>query len=80
MNDIMEIGKSLEESVIFFIKDNSKTIKNEAKEQKEEFVGMLLSTLRANVLGNLLTSKDTIRAGEGAIIASEGTIRPGQDF
>ena len=34
---------------------------------------MLLCTLGASLLGNLLTDKDTIRAGEG-------TIRVGQDF
>ena len=34
---------------------------------------MLLGTLGATVLGNLLTGKDTITAGEG-------TIRAGQDF
>ena len=36
MNDIMKIVKSLEESVLF-IKGVSKTIKNEAKEQKGVF-------------------------------------------
>ena len=34
---------------------------------------MLLGTLGSTILGNLLT-------GEGTIIASEGTIRAGQDF
>ena len=43
MNDIMKIVKSLEESGLL-IKDVSKTIKNEAKEQK---VGMFLGTLGA---------------------------------
>ena len=43
MNDIMKIVKSLEESGLL-IKDVSKTIKNEAKEQN---VGMLLGTLGA---------------------------------
>ena len=43
MNDIMKIVKSLEESGLL-IKDVSKTIKNEAKEQN---VGMLLGTLDA---------------------------------
>ena len=43
MNDIMKIVKSLEESGLL-IKDVSKTIKNEAKEQE---VGMFLGTLGA---------------------------------
>ena len=41
---------------------------------------MLLATLGASVLGNLLTSKGVMRAGEGTITAGEGTIRAGQDF
>ena len=45
MNDIMEIVKSLEESVLL-IKGVSDTIKNVAKEQKERFAGMLLGTFR----------------------------------
>ena len=32
---------------------------------------MLLGTLGASLLGNLLTSKDTIRVGEGRIRAGE---------
>ena len=43
---------------------------------------MLLDTLGASLLGNLLAGKGTIRAGEGAIATSRGrgTIRVGQDF
>ena len=50
---------------------------------------MLLGTLDAILLGNLLTGKGrkannpgqgTIRAGEGTIRAGERTIRAGQDF
>ena len=68
MNDIMKIVKSLEESGLL-IKGVSETIKNEAKEQKEGFVEMLLGTLGASLLGNLLTGKAKIRAVEGAIRA-----------
>ena len=35
---------------------------------------MLLGTLGASLLGNLLTGQGTIRAGEGAFRACEGTI------
>ena len=52
MNDIMGIVQLLEESVLL-IKRVSETIKNEAKEQKGGFVGVLLSTLGASLLGNL---------------------------
>ena len=72
MSDTMKIIKYLEESGLL-IKGVSKTIKNEAKEQKGEFHGMLLCKLGASLLENLLTGKGIIRAGEG-------TIRAGQDF
>ena len=55
------------------IKVNTETIKKEAKEQKGEFFGMLSGTLGASLLGNLLTGKCTIIAGEDAP-------RAGQDF
>ena len=61
----MKIVKSLEESGLL-IKGVTQTMKNKAKEQKERFLGMLLSTLGASLLGNLLTGKGTIRAGEVA--------------
>ena len=72
MNDIVKIIKSLEEFGLL-IKSVSDTIKNEAKEQKGGFLSMLLGTLGASLLGNILTGKGTIRAGES-------TIRVGQDF
>ena len=53
MHDIIKIVKSLEESGLL-IKGVSKTFKNEAKEQKGEFLGMLIDTLSAILLRNLL--------------------------
>ena len=61
MNDIMKIIQSLEESGLL-TKEVSKTIKNESEEQKYRFLCMLLHTLGASLLGNLLTDKGTIRA------------------
>ena len=72
MNDIMEIIKSLEEFGLL-IKGVCETIKNEVKEQKGGFLGMVLDTLGASLLGNLLTGKGTIRAGEGIFRAGEST-------
>ena len=69
MNNAKKIFKSLEEFGLL-IKGASETIKNEAKEQKGGFVNMLLGTLGASLLGNLLADKGTIRAGEGAIATS----------
>ena len=94
MNDIMKRVSSLEESVLL-IKGVSK-IKNEAKEQKGRFLGMLLGTLGASLLEHLLRGNGTIamnkglkgnmpghgtiRADEGTIRAGEGRISAGQDF
>ena len=70
MNDIMKKVTSLKESGLL-IKSISKTIKTEAKVQKSRFLGMLSSTLGASLLGNLLTDKGVVRAGEGTIRAGE---------
>ena len=51
-------------NLVFLKKGISKTIENEAKVWKEWFL-ILLRTLGASFLGNLLTGKGTIRAGEG---------------
>ena len=48
------------------MKGASETIQNEAREQKGEFLGMLLGTLGASLLGNLLTGKRLTRVNEGA--------------
>ena len=70
MNDTMKIVKFLEEFGLL-IKGVSETIKNEAKEQKGGFLEMLLENLGASSLGNILSGKDAIRAGKGAIRADE---------
>ena len=54
------------------MKGVTKTIKNETKEQKGGFLSMLLDTLGASLLGNLLSGKGTARAGEGIIRAGYG--------
>ena len=64
MNDIMKIVEALEDSNIL-LKEVTKTIKNETKEQKGGFLSMLLGTLGASLLGNLLTGKGIVRAGSG---------------
>ena len=61
MNNIMEIVKSLEETGLL-IKGVRETTQNEAIEQKREFIAMLLGTLGASLLRNLLTHKCTVRA------------------
>ena len=66
--NIIKIVKSLEESGLL-ITGVSETIQKEAKEQKREFLGMLLGTLGASLLENLLTGKGVTRTGESAIRA-----------
>ena len=68
----MKVVKSLEELGLL-INGLSETIQNEAKEQKGDFLSMLLGILGASLLANLLTGKGTVRA-------AEDTIRASQDF
>ena len=70
LEDIMKIISSLDDSGLL-IKGVSEAIKNEARGQKEEFLGMSLGTLGASLLGNLLTGKVIIRARKGTNRASE---------
>ena len=56
MRDLIEIVKSLEDSGLL-IKGVSETIQNEAKEQERGFLGMLLDTLGASLIGNILVGK-----------------------
>ena len=70
MDDIVKMIKSLEKSGLL-VKGFSETIKNQAKNQKDGFIGMLLGILGASLLGNLLTSKGVMRAGEGKITAGQ---------
>ena len=75
MNDIMKIVQALKDSGIL-LKGVPKTTKNETKKQKGGFLSMLLGTLGATLLGDLLTKslsrKGTVRAGEGFLREGEG--------
>ena len=64
MNDIIKIVQALEDSHIL-LKGVAQTIENETKEQKGGFLSMLLGTLGASLLGNLLTGEGIVRAGNG---------------
>ena len=75
VNDIMKIVEALEDSNIL-LKGIINTIKNETKEQKGGFLNMLLGTLGATLLGNLLTGKGIVRAGFGNNKA-KGIVRAG---
>ena len=56
MKDIIKIVKSLEDSGLL-LKGVSKTVQNESKKQKGGFLSMVLSTLGASLLGNMLAGK-----------------------
>ena len=64
MEDVIKIVKSLEDSGLS-LKGVSETIQNEAKEQKEEFLSILFSTLDAKMLGNILAGETFMRARYG---------------
>ena len=66
MENIIKMVKSFENSGLLS-KEVSKTIKNEAKEQKGGFFSMLLDTLGVSLLGNILAGKRMNRAGEECI-------------
>ena len=60
----MKIIQALENSNIL-IKGVTKTIKNETKEQKGEFLSMSLGILGASLLESILTGKEVLRTCSG---------------
>ena len=91
IDDLIKIVKSLEDSGLL-LKGITESVQNEIKEQKGGFLSMLLGTLGASLLGNLLTGKGAFharkrvnkkgkgihRAGEGIVRAGEGIVRAGK--
>ena len=75
---IIKIVKSLENSGLL-LEGVIETVQNEVKEQKGRFLTMLLGTLGAKLLGNLLTGRGIYRAvkGKGINRADEGIVRAG---
>ena len=82
MNDIIKIIEALENFGIL-LKGVTKTIENETKEQRGGFLSILLDTLGASLLGNLLTSgKGIVRVDEGSLESrakGEGIVRTGEE-
>ena len=76
--DNIKIVKSLEDSGLL-LEGVTETVQNEVKEQKGGFLSMLLDTLGASLLGNLLTGQGVNRVGNGKGInrAGEGIVRAG---
>ena len=61
---MMKIVQALQDFNIL-LKGITKTIKIETKEKKGGFLSILLDTLGASLLGNLITGKGILRAGSG---------------
>ena len=77
MDDLIEIVKSLEDSGLL-LKGVTESIQNEIKEQKGGFLSMLLGTLGASLLGNILSGKGINEKDKGKNKAGEGIIRAGE--
>ena len=79
MEDLIKLVKSLEDSGLL-LKCVTESVQIEVKKQKGGFLIMLLGTLGASLLGNLLTGKGIHRAGKGKGIhrAGEGIVRAGE--
>ena len=74
---LIKIVKSLEDSGLL-LKGVTESVQNEVKEQKGGFLSMLLGTLGASLLGNLLTGKGINKKGKGINRAGEGIVRAGE--
>ena len=80
MEDIIKRVKFLEDFGLL-LKGVTETVQNEVKEQKGGFLSMLLGTLGASLLENILAGWGINRAGEEIIRAGEGAekLRAGYD-
>ena len=71
IEDLIKIVKSLGDSGLL-LKEITESVQNEIKGQKSGFLSMLLGTLGASFLGNLLTGKGVNKKGKGINRAGEG--------
>ena len=84
IDHLIKMVKSLEDSGLL-LKGINESVQNEIKEQKGGFLSMLLGTLGATLLGNLLTGKGAFHArkrvnkkGKGIHRSGEGIVRAGE--
>ena len=71
MEDLIKVVKSLEDSGLFLI-GVTESVKNEVKEQPGGFLSMLLGTLGAGLLGNLLSEKRATATSQGRVVNKKG--------
>ena len=74
-----KIIKSLKDSGLL-LKGVTEAVQNEVKEQKGGFLSILLATLGASLLGDILTGRGINRAGEGIVRAGYGNSSSKTDF
>ena len=79
MEDLIKIVKSLKDSGLL-LKGVTESVQNEVKEQKGVFLSMLLGTLVASLLGNLLTGKEVNKKGKGMHRAGKGVVRAEEEL
>ena len=77
MEDLIKIVKSLEDFGLL-LRVVTESVRTEIKEQKGGFLSMLLGTLGASLLGNLLSGIGINKNGNGIHRAGEGIIRAGE--
>ena len=84
MDDIMQIIQALEDSGIL-LKGVTRSVATQTKEKKGGFLSMLLGTLGASLLGNLLSGKgvtteqpERVKRARGMLRAGEGMLRAGE--
>ena len=78
MENLIKIVKSLEDFGLL-LKGITESVQHEVKDQKGGFLSMLLGTLGARLLGNLLTGKGVNKKGKGIHRAGEGIVRAGEE-
>ena len=71
IEDIIEMVKSLEDSGLL-VEEVTEEVQTEVKEQRGRFLSILLGTLGASLLGNLLTGKGAIARSQGRGICRAG--------
>ena len=71
IEDIIEMVKSHEDSGLL-VEGVTEEVQTEVKEQRGRFLSILLGTLGASLLGNLLTGKGAIARSQGRGICRAG--------
>ena len=74
IEDIIKIVKSLEYSGLL-LEGVTETVQTEVKEQRGGFLSMLIGTLGASLLENLLTGGGVLAKSQGRGVSRAGTVK-----